>query len=160
MRSQSPIGCHLARVLAQTRCHLAPSGAMWREISLAQLGARHYIPVDFNRRIVCATGRSCSRHLVPLGGHLALITRCKWRDEDFKHFAIFLPSHSNLLTIRVTTSQLGGSLSKYTPLGTLLATLGTTVNCIGANWHQLALAQWTPSIIRDDTNFAGKPPTN
>ena len=45
-----------------------------------------------------------------------------------------------------TTSQLGGSLSHYTPLGTLLATLGATANCIGANWHQLAPAQWTPSI--------------
>ena len=35
----------------------APLGAMWREISLAQLGARHYIQVDSNRRIVCAKGR-------------------------------------------------------------------------------------------------------
>ena len=51
------------------------------------------------------------------------------------------------MPLRATTSQLGGSLSHYTPLGTLLATLGATVNCIGANWHQLALAQWTPSII-------------
>ena len=88
----------------------------------------------------------CSRPLVPLGGHLALISRCKWRDENFKHFEIFLPPHSNLAPLRATTSQLGGSLSHYTPLGTLLATLGATVNCIGANWHQLAPAQWTPSI--------------
>jgi hypothetical protein len=84
--------------------------------------------------------------LVPLGGHLALIARCKWRDENFKHFEIFLPPHSNLVPLRATTSQLGGSLSHYTPLGTLLARLGATANCFGANWHQLALAQWTPSI--------------
>ena len=116
--------------------------AVWREISLAQLGARHDIPVDPNRRIVCAKGR----YVRAIWCHLALIARCKWRDENFKHFDIFLPPHSNLVLLRATTSQLGGSLSHYTPLGTLLATLGATVNCICANWHQLALAQWTPSI--------------
>ena len=39
-----------------------------------------------------------------------------------------------------------GSLWRRINVRTLLATLGATVNCIGANWHQLALAQWTPSI--------------
>ena len=68
---------------------------------LMTLGASHYFPVDSNRRIICAKGRDVRaswchladtwRHLVLLSGHLALIDRCKWRDEDFKHFKIFVP---------------------------------------------------------------------
>ena len=130
------------RVVAQTRCHLAASGAM---CARNLIGATWRAPLHSSgfQQADCLLQRAiCSRHLVPLGGHLALIARCKWRDENFKHFEIFLPPHSNLVPLRATTSQLGGSLSHYTPLGTLLATLGATVNCIGANWRQLAPAQW------------------
>ena len=50
---------------------------------------------------------------------------------------MFLPPHSNLVLLRATTSQLVGSLSHYTPLGTLLATLGT-------NWRwPSGLLAWT-----------------
>ena len=112
---------------------LALTQGCWR--SVPRPGAARFDSldrVDSNRRIVCAIQRAiCSRHLVPLGGHLALIARCKWRDENVKH--------SNLVPLRATTSQLGGSLSPYTPLGTLLATLGATVNCemaqTGTNWR-------------------------
>ena len=157
-RQVAPNGGQPGGIWREVVTNRVPFGALWRAIRLcwnylARSGANK-VPLGDKWRHVARNLSGATYQWIPIGGlfapkgeHLALIARCKWRDESFKHFEIFLPPHSNLVPLRATTSQLGGSLSHYTPLGTLLATLGATINWIAANWHQLVLAQWTPSII-------------
>ena len=120
---------------------LARSGSLWRRINVRS--ASHW------RNLA----RAITFQWIPIGGLFAPFGATWWTlradcsmqvaRRKFQTFWNFLAANS---IFGATTSQLGGSLSHCTPLGTLLATLAATANCIGANWHQVAPAQWTPSI--------------
>ena len=77
----------LARNVRLCWNYLARSGAQWRHVAQNLIGATWRAPLHSSG----FQKADCLRHLVPLGGHFAPIFRCKWRDENFKHFKIFSP---------------------------------------------------------------------